>query len=139
MASAPSCPVCSGPCWDNRATKRNPKQPDFKCKDKGCSGVIWPPRTGGAPRQAASAKQPINVGEMDWEQEQAADESRFVGEAKGSPPATVDKLNALLGGYSLCFAHASHLAQEAQKKGLDPDVSAMAATILIQACQKGII
>ena len=40
-----ACPKCNGPMWDNRATKKNPKQPDFKCKDKaGCDGVIWPPK-----------------------------------------------------------------------------------------------
>ena len=36
------CPVCSGPMWDNRAKKMNPKAPDFKCKKKDCTGVIWP-------------------------------------------------------------------------------------------------
>ncbi len=42
----PSCPVCSGAMWDNRADKRNPKAPDFKCKDKTCDGAIWPPKDG---------------------------------------------------------------------------------------------
>ena len=41
----PSCPTCSGTMWDNRPKKAsgdaNPKSPDFKCKDKGCGGVIW--------------------------------------------------------------------------------------------------
>jgi hypothetical protein len=37
------CPKCGGPMWDNRQTKRNPKAPDFKCKDRTCQGVIWPP------------------------------------------------------------------------------------------------
>ncbi|HKG90292.1 MAG TPA: hypothetical protein VKA84_00295 [Gemmatimonadaceae bacterium] len=39
--------------WDDRASKRNPRAPDFKCKNKprerggpGCEGVIWPPRDG---------------------------------------------------------------------------------------------
>jgi hypothetical protein len=39
--------------WDDRLSKRNPKAPDFKCKNKpkmkggpGCEGVIWPPRAG---------------------------------------------------------------------------------------------
>ena len=55
--------------WDNRVGKRNPKAPDFKCKNKpkerggpGCEGVIWPPRDGSpspypapAPRRAGSA------------------------------------------------------------------------------------
>ncbi len=30
--------------WDNREKKRNPKAPDFKCKDQDCDGVIWPPK-----------------------------------------------------------------------------------------------
>ena len=49
----PSCPICGGAMWDDRLTKRNPKAPDFKCKNKpkmkggpGCEGVIWPPRDG---------------------------------------------------------------------------------------------
>jgi hypothetical protein len=48
--------------WDNRATKRNPKAPDFKCRDRSCDGVVWPPRStdaakassGGASRNGTS-------------------------------------------------------------------------------------
>jgi hypothetical protein len=46
--------------WDNRGTpekpKANPKAPDFKCRDKQCTGVIWPPR--GAKKPAAAAPPP---------------------------------------------------------------------------------
>jgi hypothetical protein len=38
------CPKCNGRMWDNRAVKRNPKAPDYKCKDRDCDGVIWPKR-----------------------------------------------------------------------------------------------
>lgn len=51
-----SCPKCSGPMWDNRVNKKNPKAPDWRCKDKGCDGVVWPPKAGSAapaPRRAA--------------------------------------------------------------------------------------
>ena len=41
----PVCPKCGGPMWDNREGKKNPKAPDFRCKDKGCDGAIWPART----------------------------------------------------------------------------------------------
>jgi hypothetical protein len=41
--------------WDDRSSKRNPKAPDFKCRNRpkmrggpGCEGVIWPPRDGAA-------------------------------------------------------------------------------------------
>jgi hypothetical protein len=43
-AGVPNCPKCGGAMWDNREGKRNPKAPDFKCKDRSCDGVIWPPR-----------------------------------------------------------------------------------------------
>ena len=40
--AVPSCPKCHGAMWDNRVGKKNPKSPDFKCKDKGCDGLYWP-------------------------------------------------------------------------------------------------
>jgi hypothetical protein len=43
-----SCPKCGGRMWDNRLTKRNPKAPDYKCRDRSCDGVIWPPKAGKA-------------------------------------------------------------------------------------------
>ena len=42
LTGAPACPTCGGRMWDNRATKRNPKAPDFKCRDRTCDGVLWP-------------------------------------------------------------------------------------------------
>lgn len=61
----PNCPKCQGPMWDNRAGKRNPKAPDFKCKDRECDGVIWPPRgtvpaTAGT-KPAAAGTEPAGV------------------------------------------------------------------------------
>jgi hypothetical protein len=36
------CPDCGGDLWDNRTTKRNAKQPDFRCKDRDdCGAAIW--------------------------------------------------------------------------------------------------
>jgi hypothetical protein len=37
--------------WDNRLSKRNPKAPDYKCRNRSCDGVIWPAKPG----QRASA------------------------------------------------------------------------------------
>jgi len=50
----PSCPKCGGRMWDNRLSKRNPKAPDYKCRDRSCDGVIWPVKGGeqSAPRTA---------------------------------------------------------------------------------------
>jgi hypothetical protein len=39
------CPKCSGELWDNRTTKKSPKQPDYACKNReGCGHAIWPPK-----------------------------------------------------------------------------------------------
>ena len=35
------CPICNGPMWDNRINKKNPKGPDWKCKDKQCAHAVW--------------------------------------------------------------------------------------------------
>jgi len=39
-----SCPKCGGRMWDNRLTKRNPRAPDYKCQNRSCDGVVWPPK-----------------------------------------------------------------------------------------------
>lgn len=41
-----SCPKCGGRMWDNRLTKRNTKAPDYKCQNRSCDGVLWPPKSG---------------------------------------------------------------------------------------------
>jgi hypothetical protein len=51
-----SCPKCGGRMWDNRLTKRNPKAPDYKCRDRSCDGVIWPPK--GEKPESATAETP---------------------------------------------------------------------------------
>jgi len=30
------CPVCNGEMFDNTTNKKNPRGPDYKCKDKNC-------------------------------------------------------------------------------------------------------
>ncbi|HEY2066766.1 MAG TPA: hypothetical protein VGG84_12455 [Gemmatimonadaceae bacterium] len=60
VETVPNCPKCQGAMWDNRIGKRNPKAPDFKCKDRQCDGVIWPPRgatpvASGAPAGASAS------------------------------------------------------------------------------------
>ncbi len=55
-AEMPSCPKCGGRMWDNRLSKRNPKAPDFKCRDRSCDGVIWPAKDVKASPRAAEAQ-----------------------------------------------------------------------------------
>jgi hypothetical protein len=52
-----SCPKCGGRMWDNRLTKRNPKAPDYKCRDRSCDGVIWPPKGTKAETTKASSEE----------------------------------------------------------------------------------
>lgn len=60
----PPCPKCGGRMWDNRIGKRNPRAPDFKCRDRGCDGVVWPARpASGEP--AAEAPPPAATGTAD--------------------------------------------------------------------------
>ena len=56
-AEQPSCPKCGGRMWDNRLTKRNPRAPDFKCRDRSCDGVIWPPKPSVRPQPEPEAEQ----------------------------------------------------------------------------------
>lgn len=49
------CPKCGGRTWDNRTTKKNPRAPDYKCRDRNCDGCVWPPRDGEAPAPAPAA------------------------------------------------------------------------------------
>jgi len=56
-ADVPTCPDCDGQMWDNRETKKG-RQPDFKCKDKGCDKAIWLEDAAGrlTPKEAAIGK-----------------------------------------------------------------------------------
>jgi hypothetical protein len=60
-ADNPPCPKCGGRMWDNRVGKRNPKAPDFKCRDRSCDGVIWPAKAG----DNAPATKTEEVAELD--------------------------------------------------------------------------
>lgn len=44
VGETPRCPRCGGLMWDNRATKRDPKAPDYRCRARSCDGVVWPKR-----------------------------------------------------------------------------------------------
>lgn len=40
--NGPTCPKCGGGVWDNRTGKKNPRSPDWACKDKdGCGFALW--------------------------------------------------------------------------------------------------
>lgn len=54
------CPKCGGPVWDNRENKKNPKGPDWTCKDKECKTgnfvtAGWAEKTNAAPKTTQGA------------------------------------------------------------------------------------
>lgn len=55
-----NCPKCNNSeMWDNRVNKRNPKGPDYRCKDKDCGHAIWidaKPKKGEAKPNGYTAK-----------------------------------------------------------------------------------
>jgi hypothetical protein len=64
-AETARCPKCDGRMWDNRISKRNPKAPDFKCRDRSCDGVIWPPKGGSAKASAPTREsEPAQIEEL---------------------------------------------------------------------------
>jgi hypothetical protein len=138
-----SCPKCGGKMWDNTVTKTNPKAPDFKCRDRACDGVIWPPKNGAAPRAAAApaaaartVKQPISLGTTPFDDEET-------GAAPAPAPAAAGGLPALVSLYRRCLDTAVAITAEtdalASAEGVSPVVVAsVTATIFIEANKRGI-
>jgi hypothetical protein len=120
----PACPECGGKMWDNRESKRNPKAPDFKCRDKGCEGVVWPPKNGqAAPRPAAApsnVKQSVTLG------------APIPGMDEPHQGGTVVVPAALVESYRACLIAARELVA-AEVPGADAQtIQSAAATLLIQ-------
>lgn len=91
-ASSPTCPVCDGPMWDNRESKKNPKAPDYKCKKKECDGVYWPGEW--PPSEDTSAQD--EVAELD---RIAATIQSMINEIKGMDAGDGDAAQAVLDRY----------------------------------------
>ncbi len=101
------CPDCGGPMWDNRQTKKNPKQPDFKCKDKdGCGKGVWVKAKG---NDAPGARGP----------------------ASGAARRPLGPL------YYDCLKLAKACVEKELKGALPADVIAAAATLFIAASRDG--
>jgi hypothetical protein len=71
-AGIPSaCPQCGGKVWDNRENKKNPKAPDWKCRDKECKddkgfttgGWVEKPKAGKPNAYAGKNAQPSSYEE----------------------------------------------------------------------------
>jgi len=120
VAAEVSCPKCGGEMWDNRLKKTNPKAPDFKCKDKSCEGVIWPPKNRGPQRVEIPARQEVP-----------------------NEPESEATLGDLFTVYDVCMGHAIKVAAQCKAKhdlGFTAEgVAAIAATLVIAAQKKGLV
>ena len=124
-----ACPKCGGNMWDNRLNKRNPKSPDFKCKDRSCDGVIWPPRQAQRSTPRPQQQPPAEFGEIPG-----------VPMAASAPAVATtnaqDRLKRIFQIQELCFTHAMALASKAAASdGVDmtlEGISALTAQALIQ-------
>lgn len=141
-----SCPKCGGAMWDNRATKKNPRSPDFKCKQRSCDGVIWPPRTVAAaprPAVAAAVSEPMELGGyipgLDDEPAPPEDATNYApAHPNGNGTSPASRLAGIFTMQEACFLHALKLAGIAKQKGIAPSlegVSALTAQALIAARQ----
>lgn len=111
-----NCPDCGGACWDNRATKRNPKGPDYKCK--ACGKGIWERANGQSTQAPGNGVSALRA------------------EAQSKPPLT---WNDLATTYKRCAVIAVKTLSEA-KVALEPSaVVASTATLFIQAMQAGLM
>ena len=128
----PICPKCGGAMWDNRATKRNPKAPDFKCRDRSCDGVLWP----GQVKEPAAA---IHAERPDAQPTPNAEPSP----ARGPLASTVEKVvhDSLRACYldvtRFVLADVRRLYEEAGVPCTDATVAAIVATVFISVCRRG--
>ena len=137
VAVPTQCPKCGGQgLWDNRLTKKNPKQPDFKCKNRSCDGAIWPPRNGEVYADAVT-QQPTTQSYAPQVVNNPGN-----GAALTHGAMVTEKLDSMMQLYDLCFTHAQGLA----RRSATPDtvvtldgISRIAATIFIQACDRGLV
>ena len=132
--AVPACPRCEGPMWDNRQDKKNPKAPDFKCKKKDCLDdagyvtALWVKDLVKQNGNAAPAAQ--KVAHSAGPRIPAIDDEH--------PAMPHEKMDTLCAAYTIAYKHAAHLAKaEFGNDASDAAVAAMAATIFIQAAQKG--
>ena len=64
-----ACPDCNGEMWDNRNDKRNPRAPDYKCRDKTCGKGVW--------LTPFNPQQELTVESIEIESEEAGDDMPF--------------------------------------------------------------
>lgn len=142
LAGPPACPTCGGKMWDNRAMKRNPKAPDFKCRDRGCDGVVWPGHhTAAAPVQDTPPR-PAAAATMAGERSGEGQGSSARSAAAAGPLA--DTVRTVVGGtLRTCYLDLTDFVladvrpkyEAAGVPCTDATVAAIVATLFIATCK----
>ena len=132
VTGSPACPRCAGRMWDNRTSKRNPKAPDFKCRDSRCDGALWPGQHSAAepivaPRSIGGESIAKQSGERDAPHVAAATPN----EGKPSPRVTY------LDVTRFALAEVRPLYRAAGVPCSDATVAAIVATLFIATCRGG--
>ena len=125
LTGAPACPKCGGRMWDNRASKRNPKAPDFKCRDRRCDGVLWP-------GQHQAAAPIVTQRAVSMSAAQSADVSES---SNGTKRHSVRRCYLAVTEFVLSEVRPKY--QDAGVPCSDATVAAIVATIFIQTCKQG--
>lgn len=128
----PSCPKCGSTMWDNRETKTNPKAPDFKCKDKNCDGVVWPPK-----KKAPPKTEPRNAGPLLPNESEDDPHLQTQAATKQQGP-TVDQLQrCYLDCLRWSLDHVAPMLAKAPNVGITPEaIIAAAATLYISRTRR---
>jgi len=111
--------------WDNRQSKRNPKAPDFKCRDKSCDGVIWPPKNGASANTGPA--NPFN--EPEYLADQERHEKQTIAAIKQGD-TDGDKLLLYEQRMNICMAAAARVA--AKNDGVVSDPQAIGISFFIE-------
>jgi hypothetical protein len=139
MEQEVTCPKCGGDTWDNRATKKNPKAPDYRCRDKSCDGVVWPPKPNGAARPAAAparpARQELSIGHV------PGLDNDHAPQAPTPAPRAVVTFDTLLTNYRECLRAVKPILA-AEVEPVSPltaeNILAAAATLFIERNKRGL-
>ena len=135
LTGAPACPKCGGRMWDNRQSKRNPKAPDFKCRDRRCDGVLWPGQHKAAvPIVTSRAHTEGPAGPYAAEPEAGKGSTRSAG-PEGAAPQRVSLRSRYLDVTDFVLAEVRPKYQDAGVPCTDATVAAIAATLFIAACR----
>ena len=133
LTGAPACPKCGGRMWDNRQSKRNPKAPDFKCRDRGCDGVLWPGQHKAAVQIFTPRAQDDGPAEPYATQREAGQGSTGPAGTEAAAPQRLSLRSRYLDLTDFVLSEVRPKYQEAGVPCTDATVAAIAATLFIAA------